>query len=272
MAAADAATIERQAQAHITAQERVRAITVAGVARAWDDLPAYDEAQVPVFLAGVVPVVLAAQRRSVALTNAFLARAAGRPPLALDITQLIGSAIRTATPAVVEASRSNAGPTLPEDATGVPLELVYRRAFVQTWSALADHTPWADAVTQGRDRATATAAIDVQNAMRHTLVAIGEADDTILGYRRVPDAGACPFCRLIAGVRYLTSQLQPVHPFCGCGVAPIFQATRGDFTGNAHNDLDVTRDGVSAAVREHGELGALLVDGSHAFTGPNDLP
>ncbi len=271
MPVADAATIDRQAQAHIEAQAQLRALAVAGVARAWDDLPGYDEEHVPLFLAGAVPVVLAAQRRSVALVNAFIARAAGRPPLGLSIARLIGSAIRTATPAVIEASQTNAGPTLPDNARGVPPEIVYRRPFVQTWTALTESTPWVDAVERGRDRARGSAAFDVQNAMRHALVAIGAADKTILGYQRVPDGDACDFCKLIAGRRYLTSDLQPVHEHCGCGVAPIFESNRGDFFGKSENDLSITVDGVTAAVREHGELGPLLVDGAHAFTGPNDL-
>jgi hypothetical protein len=106
----------------------------------------------------------------------------------------------------------------------------------------------------------------VQLAMRQTLVDIGDQDDLILGYQRVPDTGACAFCRLVAGQRYRTNQLMPIHAHCGCGVDVITAANRADFTGKAANDLSVTRDGVTAEVREHGELGPVLVDGQHEFT------
>ncbi len=248
-----------EAQAHIAAQTALQAIAVAGVAAAWDSLPHYDDANVPAFLARVVPLILAAQVQSVALTNAFLARVMRRPPLGLDVSQLTGAAIRRATPAVIQAAG------LPMNATTVPPDVVYRRPFVDVWSALAKQTPWIDAVAAGRERATGTAAMDVQNAMRHTLRAVGESDDLILGYRRVPDADACPFCRLIAGRRYLTADLMEVHPRCRCGVDVITEANRGDFTGKRENDLAITRGGITAAVADHGELGALLVDGDHDF-------
>lgn len=238
-----------EAQAHIAAQERLRTLTANTAAAAWDHLPNYDEESVAPFLAVMVPLVLAAQRRSVALTRAFLARVTQAPPVDITVDDAVGAAIRA----------------------GTEPQTVYRRPFVQVWTALQNHSPWVDAVAAGRERVMGSAAMDVQNSMRHTLRLVGQADDTILGYRRVPDADACVFCKLIAGRRYLTSELQPVHPRCGCGVDVITAANRGDFTGKRQNDLRVTRDGVTAAVVDHGELGPLLVDGSQRFAGPEAL-
>ncbi len=259
-----------ETQAHIAANTRLQEIAATAAAAAWLGLGSYDEEDVPRFLARVVPVILAAQRQSVVLTVAFLARAIGRRPAAVDVTQLVGAAIRTATPEVIAASQRG-GLALASDATGVPPEVVYRRPFVAVWSDLSKGTPWADAVNAGRERVEATAAFDAQNAMRHTLRAVGEADDLILGYRRVPDSDACDFCKLIAGRRYLTSDLMEVHPRCQCGVDIITAENRGDFTGKRENDLAITRDGVTAAVVTHGELGALLVNGAHGFTGLDDI-
>lgn len=252
-------------QAHIAANTRLQEIAAAAVMAAWQSLGSYDEADVPLFLARVVSVVLATQRQSVAMTAAFLERAIGRPLAPFDVNLLIGEAIRTATPEVIAASQKG-GLVLAPGATGVPPEVVYRRPFVGVWSDLADHKPWQQAVDAGGERAGGMAAMDVQNSMRHTLRLVGENEGLILGYRRVPDANACPFCKLIAGRRYLTSDLMEVHPRCCCGVEVITAANRDEFTGKRENDLAIPLDGPQPAVVEHGELGPLLVDASHDFT------
>ncbi len=257
-----------EAQAHIAQNAAVQQAAATAAATAWLALGNYDEADVPRFLARVVPLILSAQRTAVAITTAYLSRAIGRRVAPVDVNQLIGAAIRTATPAVIAASQRG-GLALAPDATGVPPEIVYRRPFVGVWKALGEGTPWADAVVDGRERVMGTAAMDVQNTMRHTLRLVGEADDLILGYARVPDADACPFCKLIAGRRYLTSDLMEVHPRCRCGVEVITAASRDQFFGRRENDLARTtsRDGVSTKVVEHGELGALLVNGDDSFAG-----
>ncbi len=265
--ATDTAEGSAAAQAHIAAQARLQVIAAAGVAAAWDNLPHYNEEDVPGFLAVVVPFILAAQRQSVALTNAFLARVMGRAPLGLDVERLTGEAIRTATPAVVEAGG------LPADATGVPPGVVYRRPFVNVWSDLGNGKPWQEAVAGGRQRAIGNAAMDVQNAMRHTLVAVGGADDLILGFRRVPNPDACPLCKLASGRRYRTHELLPIHTHCRCGIDVVTTANRDDFTGNRANDLalQVTPDGLVAVTRVHGELGPLIVPGGDHFATEADF-
>ncbi len=224
------------AEAHVEAQARLRALTAGTVANTWRRLPNYDAPSVPVFLSVVVPLILAAQRSSVALTNAFIARSLGRPPVGI------------AADAILTGIR---GETLPQE--------VYRRPFVTTWTALQDGRPYADAVSAGLSRATASAEMDVQLAMTHTLRDIGERDPAVLGYARVPDPGACEFCTLIAGQRYRTDQLMPAHNRCGCGVDVITAANRQNFSGVPGNDLSVP----GAGVYEHGELGPLVGDPSH---------
>lgn len=234
--------------AHIEAQAQVRARAALAMAVAWRSLPSYDDTDVPAFLARAVPVTLASQRASVRLTMAFLARAGGTPG----------------------GARVSAGRVLSGVRNGVAPAVVYRRPFVTVWTALKDGAAYEDAVASGLDRATSAAQTDVQLAMRQTLVEVGAADTRILGYRRVPDPDACGFCRLIAGQRYLTEQLLPVHSRCGCGVEVITATNRGDFTGRRANDLaipaTVGADGTIAAVAEHGELGPLVVDGRDNFT------
>lgn len=240
---------DQLAQAHISGQAQLRSFAAASVAGAWTVLPGHDEANVPAFLNAVVPVVAAAQRASVTLTEAYLARAIGRQPVGVNVDRLVGAAVRNGTP---------------------PTE-VYRRPFVTVWSALKDGKPHQDAVQAGLTRATTAAETDVQLSMRQTLTAVGEANALILGYRRIPDPGACPFCLLVAGQRYRTDQLMPIHPHCGCGVGVITTENRHEFTGNPKNDLSVTAGGVDAAVVEHGELGPLLVDGTQNFTSEAEI-
>lgn len=233
------------AEAHITAQERLRALVAGAAVSIWKDLPGYDEEHVDEWLTRVLPVIAASQRQSVALTEAFLARTLGRQPLGILADEIIGA-----------AARAGAAP-----------ETVYRRPFVTVWTALGNGTQWDAAVNAGLARAKSTAATDVQLAMRGTLAAVGNADPAIVGYQRVPDAAACAFCRLVSGQRYRTDQLMPIHSHCGCGVDVITAENRGGFTGTRENDLTVTSsEGVTAEVRNHGELGPVLVNGDHDFT------
>jgi len=213
---------------------------VEAIRRAWGALRGYDREDVEPWLAVAVPLSLASQRMAVALTDAFIARSLERQPLGLDTAALIGAAVRNG--------------TAPEDQ--------WRRPFVTVWTALAGGTPYEQAVSQGLDRATSAAATDTQLAMRETLRAVGETDERIVGYERVPNGAACTFCEEIAGQRYRTDQLMPVHPNCGCSVDVITAANRGDFTGKAENDLSIP----GVAIREHGELGPLVLDPAHTFT------
>lgn len=219
--------------AHITAEARLRTAVVAGITSAWQALPAYDEENVPAFLRTVLPLVAGAQRASASLTNAYLARQLGRGPLPLDPATVTGAAARAGTP--------------PAD--------VYRRPFVGIWTALAAGTPYTAAVSAGLARATATGAMDVQLAMRATAAAVSDADPRILGYKRVPDPGACDLCRAAADNFYRAGDLMPIHNHCGCGI----EAVTSQFDAP---ELDPA----AAAVHEHGELGPVLGKPGDDFT------
>ncbi|MEH3055535.1 MAG: hypothetical protein PGN13_16280 [Patulibacter minatonensis] len=187
------------ALAHIETQRRLREQVARGVALAWSTLPAYDAENVPDFLAVVAPLVIAGQRQAVALTNAYIARSMERQPLGLDTERLVGAAVR--------------GGSGPED--------VYRRPFVALWTALKTGARYQDAVGAAEARAVTAAAMDVQLSMRATATAVFTADPEIVGYRRIPNSGACDLCLIAAQNRYSTGALMPIHPHCGCGVAPI---------------------------------------------------
>lgn len=231
------------ADAHIEGQRRLRVLAGRGVATIWRALPGYDEEHVEPFLRRALPFVAATQRQSVALTEAFLASELQRRPVGVNAAE-IAATIRTgATPAQV-----------------------YRRPFVTVWSALGAGTAWGAAVQKGLARAVSTAQTDVQLAMRSTLRDVGQADDLILGYARVPDGGACEFCRQVAGQRYHVEDLMPIHNHCGCGVDVITAENRREFTGRGPVQPHRREDAPSVEIREHGELGPVLVNGDHHFT------
>lgn len=220
------------ARAHIIGQARLRAIISRAVAAAWAGLPGYDEVDVDPFVAQAVPLVLAGQRQSAALTEAFLARALGRRPVGLDLNEVVGAAARN----------------------GTPPEQVYRRPFVTVWTALNTGVQWEQAVASGLARAASTAEMDVQLASRATYGSVEAADNRIRGYRRVADADACTFCRQVNGAFVKSATAFALHNRCGCGLEPVLEPA----------DASPLPDGV--AVHEHGELGAVLTDPAHSFT------
>lgn len=241
-------------QALTLAKHTLQGFAAAAVLAAWRALSHYNRVQVDQFLAEVLPVVAAANRQSVMLTNAFLAQSLGEQPSPIDVQQIL-------------AGLRNG--TVPED--------VYTRAFVAVWTALKAGDGWDKSVKIGLDRATSAAQTDVQLAFTHTLAAVGQSNDGIVGYQRVPDATACAFCVAAAGQRYTRGDLMPLHDRCGCSVAPITRANRHLFTGDPANDLKPApsefpgADGLLVGVREHGELGPLLVNAADHFTSEAEL-
>lgn len=191
------------AEAHIRAQKRLRDAAVRAVSTAWQQLPAYNEQDVPRFLNMAIPAVTAAQRQSALVTNAYLARAIRRPVAPLDVAAVTGPAVRA----------------------GTPPEEVYRRPFVTVWTSLKAGNQLEDAIAAGLARAAGSAAMDVQLTMRATLQYVGMREDRILGYARVPDGDACNFCQLISGQRYTVEDLMPVHNNCVAGSTSVWAAS-----------------------------------------------
>lgn len=228
----------------ITAKQRLQHIIAAAVAAAWNGLPHYDQEQVDQFLTAALPITAAANHQAVLLTEAFLAKALARPPVGVDAAQIIAGIRNGTTPAEV-----------------------YHRSFVTVWAALGRGTPWAQAVKMGLDRATSAAATDVQLSFTHTLLAVGNADDQILGFERVPDDGACDFCIAASGQLYHSGDLMPLHNDCGCGVEPITAADTMANLPPAPSSFPGA-DGLQVAVRDHGELGPVLTNAADHFTGP----
>lgn len=242
------------AEAHIAAEARLRRLTRRAIARIWRTLPGHDRSDLAEWLGRAVPVVLTAQRASVALTEAYLARSLERPPLGLDPERLIGSAARR----------------------GSPLEEVYRRPFVTLWSGLAEGRPFEEASAAALARAEGSAAMDVQMAARETFDAIELSDDGIYGYERVADGGACDFCQEVDGAYVKASDgfAFALHNNCGCTLEPLDEPHSGAVTlpdGTPVRDYQYGPLNDRVAVQDHGELGAVLADPTHEFSGQEVL-
>jgi hypothetical protein len=240
--------------AHIEGQARLRRLVEQALAGIWADLPGYDRENVDEWLSRTLPVIAAAQRSSVALTEAFLAQFLERRPLGLNPADLTGAAARN----------------------GVDPAEVYQRPFVTLWSGLSKGTAFADASSAALARATATGAMDVQLAMRATADAVDQADESFFGYTRVADGGACAFCQEVDGayVKAAGGFAMALHNHCGCGLEPNPEPHRGavhlpdgtrvrDYQYGPLNDV--------VAVHEHGELGAVLTGATDHFTSESHL-
>lgn len=181
---------------------------------------------------------------------------------------------------------------------------VYRRPFVETWTALAAGELVRVAIEQGASRASSIAETDIQLASRQAGLRQRQANGNIVGYRRVLTGSEnCALCAIASTQRYNRGNLKPIHPGCDCGEEPLY----GDFDPgqvldpegleSIHEALQ-TQLGISdrnarsadigkfvqyedeqrladfteiIATREHGEYGPTLTWRNQEFTGPNDF-
>jgi hypothetical protein len=237
------------------------------VLSAFDSLGSYRDADAMVFAARVLPVVLAAQQQMGAITDAYLAALLG------DMTG--------ATPA--------AGGRLPEDLRGVPPAQVYRRPFVQTWTALSrGHDP-VDSIGQGRTRLLSITETDLQLARTHAARGVMERGGVRFFKRRLGGSKNCALCIIASTQRYRVEKLMPIHPGCHCKPEPLpdgrdpGQVIDEQLLTEAHDaiarDLGTSDRGGRKpdyrniiVTREHGEYGPLLAVRRHEFTAKKDLP
>ncbi len=249
------------------------------VERNWRSLGSWNEADVDRFLARTLPVVDAGQRRTVSLTDAYLARVTSTRAVGLPADDLVGAGVRNGTP--------------PTD--------VYRRPFVQLWSALSNGSQFMDAMNAAGVRAAQSAASDVSLSMRASADAFqeqatGPVESDIIGWERVLDPDACAYCATASTQRYKSANLAPIHANCQCGIAPVFAENDRaikDFNRQVLANIKDANAGADrpywearhfrvdgdtgevilpeVAVHEHGELGAVISDAAHDFTGPADI-
>lgn len=223
---------DRRTLAQIEAQARIRRTLAAQIGELWTALGHYDEEDVPRFVRAAVPTVANAQRLSAQMTSAYVSGMIGARPFAPDYAAVTGAGVRA----------------------GADPAQVYRRPFVNVWTALSKGEQWLDAVAAGRARASNLAAMDVQLTQRATLQQAQSAHPQIGGYSRAADAGACTYCAMIDGAKVRSADAMPLHPGCGCSLEPLLEA------------VEPTPAPADVAVNEHGELGPMVGDPSDDFS------
>lgn len=222
----------RLTAAHLEAQRRLREYASRQLSGVWLGLGSWNASDVARFLDVASPLVESAQRQSIALTDAAIARALERPPLGVGYAE------------VSQRTRK-----------GVGSREVYRRPFIGLWSGLAEHRPFDEQLRAAGARVAGSVAMDIQLAMRETANVIDESDSSFGGYVRVANPGACSFCAEVDGAFVSSSDVMGLHNHCGCGVEPRRDVS--DLPRQTNADV---------AIQDHGELGPMLGDPEHDFT------
>lgn len=158
------------------------------VAAAWDDLGSWDEDDIARLERFARPLLDAIGREAAAETSAYLA-------LVLDDTPAVAAEV-----------------VAPD----------WRGPFTWHWRALGQGFTPEEAVAMARSRARSAGSDAVMSTARRAGDAT--AAGRITGWRRVPSANACQWCRDVAGQTYGTSAAADGgHDHCHCGVTPILR-------------------------------------------------
>lgn len=167
---------------------------------------------------------------------------------------------------------------------GIELARAYERPAQTVRYELSIGTDPAVAAAKGRNRLRALVTTDAALAARDAAHDTLNEAQTVTGFRRVlhPElarGGSCGLCVAAADRPYAKADLMPLHDGCGCAVLPILGENDPGHTLNSadlkklYADAGGTTAGpalhhVKVAVRQHGELGPVLVDARHHFRGP----
>lgn len=190
----------RVIQTHQRLLREVRERVTRFVTVYYRDLGSWRDADIARFIETVVPVVEGGQKQVAQLTNSYLD----------SMARLAG--LRPSPPAA-----------LAEYPRPIPIQEVYRRPAVTTYTALADGKSLEAAVQEGIYRLTDIVATDMQLAQTHAARARAAGDDRISYTKRVLTGSEnCLLCTLAASQRYRKEDLLPIHPGCDCTVEHVF--------------------------------------------------
>lgn len=250
--AAAVATVRARVVEFVTAQFGADAISDSGLTA---------------FVYRVLPVIVAGQKQTAALTDAYLTQV-----LASEFGERIlpGRVIDTA-----------------EGLRGVDPAIVYGRPTKTARYELSKGKPVADAVAEGAQRLTKIVQSDLQLA-KTTQAQSTLSRSTIDGYQRVLKGDHnCAKCVVTSTRFYFKEQLMPIHPGCDCGVKPARKPKGGgevlheERLAAVHDLIDTSGLPANASaedyqklivVHQHGELGPVLAVRDEHFRGKSALP
>jgi len=247
-----------------TAQIRQRLEQV--IRATWGGLSSFRDADMAAWEKRVIPIVLAAEKQTATLTDAYLTRVAAKAaPKALKLSAVTGDVLR-----------------------GVPMDEVYHRPAVTVYTTLSKGQGVDQAVQAGLVRALSLAMTDVQLSKTHAARANQSGRGVRYFKRTLTGSENCALCVIASTQRYHVGDLSPIHPGCDCGVDDVKagedpgQVIAPDLLEAAHDAVaksgsKVDRGGRDTdyrkliVVRQHGEYGpTLAVRGQH-FEGPADI-
>jgi hypothetical protein len=247
----------------------INAATEAAVLELWDGQTSWRDLDSAEFVEQAVPVVQAGQGTVGALTSVYVAD---------TVTAQFGEYVDP--PAVDEDTIQNG--------RGVPAGEVYRRPYVELYTALAGGRPLSTALELARARLSEIADLDLQRA--YSLAARqameGLPDEFRPQYwRRVTRGASCALCIVASTERYSRGNLNPIHRRCDCRVEPDYSGATGRALddarlGRVHAAVaellgrsdpgarapDYRSISVAELIGEHGELGPMLVRPRDHFT------
>lgn len=262
---------------------RIRDVAATLIEGAWNGFAGLSDADADRFLVAAVQISEATKAQTADLAYAYMAAS----------DTILGES-------------ADLVPALPQIRGGAPAGEVYRRSIVEARRLVSDGNTLMQALDAGRARAASTARTDVILTNKASISAGADARPWVVGYRRVLTGKSCGLCATASTQRYTIADLQPIHNNCDCDTAEIYgDADPGQVVNRQLLD-DLRREGVvdeitkeraagragttryvvdedgtirrprdesalEVATHEHGELGPVLTDAAHSFTGPADL-
>lgn len=164
--------------------------TATALALAWDALDTYDDDGLEQFTALTAPTLTASKRAAIAASTAIFSLAFEIRPPALTVNDV------AVTPRI-------------------------NHPFLALWHAVNEGRPNDEALAVGRSQAQAVGQDFVQQTARRTGDAVAQTAGIDTRWRRVPNAGACPWCQTISGQLYRTAESADFgHDRCFCMVVP----------------------------------------------------
>lgn len=219
-----AATDEEIIGLTVNYQDQLNAIADAAgrIARqVWFDLPGTDREHIGQFIDDARPVVFGARGEAIDLTSAYLHELTGQIPRAVDLK------------------------------LGDPR---WSDPFLRTWRELSKGKGWDQARLSGATQAQAVAIDVVQSGAIGRMTQNGIVG--LVGFRRVPQPGACDWCRLVSTQRYHSAETAAFghgkgkHNACHCTVVAIYGKRDPGRVINRTRLAELKQEGVVARVGE----------------------